>query len=69
MHQEEGDKKVEEQVEEQEEEQSPEEPLLKLHSPQEEPKREERTRAQSKRLEWFEEVGRAEVGLWGRRGP
>lgn len=51
-------------------EQSPEEPLLKSNSLQEarEPRLEERTRAQSKRLEWFEEVGWAEVGLWGCRG-
>lgn len=66
VHQGEGDKKVEE---EEEEEQSPEEPLLKSHSLQEEPNQEERTRAKSKRLEWFEEVGWAEVGLWGCRGP
>lgn len=56
---------------EEEEEQSPEEPLLKLHWQQEarEPRLEERTREQSKRLEWFEEVGWAEVGLWGCLGP
>lgn len=60
------------------EEQSPEnpaqslnsEPLLKMHSLQEaqKPRLEERTRVQSKRLEWFEEVGRTEVGLWGFHG-
>lgn len=62
VHQEEEDEEVA---------QSPEEPLLKSHSLQEarEPRLEERTRAQSKRLEWFEEVGWAEVGLWGCHGP
>lgn len=53
------------------EEESPEESLQSSHSLQEarEPRLEERTRAQSKRLEWFEEVGQAEVGLRGCRGP
>lgn len=65
MHKVEGEQK--EEGDKEEEEQSLQEPLLKPHSPQE--AQEERPRAQSKRLEWFEEVGRAEVGLWGCHGP
>lgn len=53
-----------------EEEQSPGELLQKSSSPREARELKwERTRVQSKRLEWFQEVGRAEVWLWGCHGP